>query len=82
MCGSVRCGVYVSYLMFNGWCVLGDGRIGVESEVLKKNKQKKKTSGRIVIKKKMWRSWRHIVCGFGYVVEKSTTCDIEGGKEK
>ena len=35
MCGSVGCRVYVSYLMFNGWCVLGDGRIGVESGVLK-----------------------------------------------
>ena len=45
-------------------------------------KKKKKTCGRIVIKKKMWRSWRHTVCGFGYVVEKSMTCDIEGGKEK
>ena len=56
----------------------GDGRIGVESEVLKK----KKTCGRIVIKKKMWRPWRHSMCGFGYVVEKSMTCDIEGGKEK
>ena len=30
----------------------------------------------------MWRSWRRTVCGFGYVVEKSMTCDIEGGKEK
>ena len=30
----------------------------------------------------MWRSWRRIVCGFGYVVEKSMTCDFEGGKEK
>ena len=43
---------------------------------------KKKTCGRIVIKKRMWRSWRRIVCGFGYVVEKSMTCDIEGRKEK
>ena len=30
----------------------------------------------------MWRSWRHTMCEFGYMVEKSMTCDIEGGKEK